>query len=98
MMWMPVNEPKSFVGQPVSQADAALGEPVEVLSDTRSTRTWRLYKVPMDAMDTARYVLEVEGTRILAVSKVQQYTDPRGVPGYPGPAATESHGQVTHRV
>ena len=66
---------KAFVGQPVSQADAALGAPAEILSDTRGTRTWRLYKVPMDAMDTARYVVEVEASRILAVSKVQQYTD-----------------------
>jgi hypothetical protein len=67
---------KEFVGGPVSQADAKLGAPVDVLSDTRSSRQWRLYNVPMDPMNTSRYVLEVEGTRVLAVDKVQQYSDP----------------------
>lgn len=67
---------KEFVGQPVSQADAKLGAPVDVLSDTASTRQWRVYNVPMDPMNTSRYVLEVHKNTVLAVEKVQQYSDP----------------------
>ena len=67
---------KEFVGGPVSQADAKLGAPTDVLSDLRSSRVWRIYNVPADPMNTSRYVLEVAGTSVLAVDKVQQYSDP----------------------
>jgi hypothetical protein len=67
---------QELVGQPMSVADAKLGAPADVLSDTRSTRVWRLYNVPMDPMKTSRYVLEVNGDTVVAVEKVQQYSDP----------------------
>ena len=67
---------KPFVGAPVSQATATLGAPLDVLSDTRSTRIWQIYSVPMDALNTSRYVLEVHDGKVIALDKVQQYSDP----------------------
>jgi hypothetical protein len=66
---------KELVGAPVARADDLFGAPVEVLADTQSDRTWRLYHVPSDLLDTLRYVVEVRGSRILAVDKVQKYSD-----------------------
>lgn len=67
---------KQYVGAPVSAADAKLGAPIDVLSDTHSKRTWRTYSVPMDPLNSSRYVVEVAGGKIVAVSKVQRYSDP----------------------
>lgn len=67
---------KELVGTSVANADGKLGAPVEVFSDTRGSRTWRLYNVPNDVLNTSRYLTEVEGGRVIAVSKVEQYSDP----------------------
>jgi hypothetical protein len=67
---------KELVGARVAQADAKFGAPVEILSDTRSSRQWRLYAVPMDPMKSMRYVLEVHNDTIIALYKSQQYSDP----------------------
>ncbi len=64
-----------LVGAPVAQADTLFGAPVEVLTDTRSEREWRLYHVPADLLDTCRYVVEVKDSRILAVDKIQKHSD-----------------------
>ena len=67
---------KQYVGAPVSEADAKLGTPVDVLSDTHSTRMWRTYSVPMDPLKNSRYVIEVHNGKIIALYKVQRYSDP----------------------
>jgi hypothetical protein len=67
---------KQYVGAPVSEADAKLGQPVDVYTATRANREWRVYPVPMDPLNNARYVIEVKGGQILGVEKVQRTSDP----------------------
>ncbi len=66
---------KQCVGVTVPEADAKLGAPIDVLADVHSTRTWRSYSVPMDPLKSSRYVAEVNNGRVIALSKVQRYSD-----------------------
>lgn len=67
---------KRFVGAGVSEADALLNPPVDVLSDVNSDRTWRTYRVPTDMMDASRYVAEVHRGRIIGLFKARRVSDP----------------------
>jgi hypothetical protein len=62
---------QDLMGRNVAQADAALGQPIEVYSDVNSSRQWRSYPVPMDVLNNQRYVVEAVDNRIVLVEMVK---------------------------
>jgi hypothetical protein len=67
---------KELVGKPVEKADAAFGARIETAVDTQSRREMIVYPVKGDVLGKSRWVVEAEGNRIVALSKVSR--DPGG--------------------
>lgn len=65
-----------LVGKTPAEADAALGQRIRTLTDTRGPRAMMTYPVKGDTQDSLRWVVEVEDNRIVAVAKVHR--DPDG--------------------
>lgn len=63
---------ESLVGRPVSAADEMFGKTIDVFKDVRSDRCWRTYPVKLDVLGRQRYVVEVFGGKIVAVSKAEK--------------------------
>ena len=59
----------ALIGQPASAADAKLGAPQDVLREIGGGRQWRIYPAPMNVLGNQRYVIQVQGGQITAVSK-----------------------------
>lgn len=60
-----------LLGRNAAQADSVLGQPVDVYTDVSSSRQWRTYPVPIDILNSQRYVVEVVNDRIVLVNKVK---------------------------
>lgn len=67
---------KQLLGKSPAAADAAFGQPLDVLSDVNSNHTWGVYPVPNDVMNNHRYVLEAAGGKIVAVDKIEIPANP----------------------
>lgn len=61
---------EQLLGRHASEADAVLGETIDVYSEQGSSRQWRVYPVPMDVLKSKRYVVEVVSNRIVFVEMV----------------------------
>jgi len=59
----------ALIGQPVSAANAKLGQAEDVLREIGGPREWRIYPAPMNVLGNQRYVVQVQGGIINAVSK-----------------------------
>jgi hypothetical protein len=62
---------EQLMGKNAAQADATLGQPVDVYADVNGSRQWRVYPVPMDVLNNQRYVVEVANDRIVLIQKVK---------------------------
>lgn len=67
---------KQLVGQPVAAADAAFGQRIRTLEETRTAREMMTYPVKDDLLDMYRWAVEAENGSIVAVAKLQR--DPGG--------------------
>jgi hypothetical protein len=61
-----------LICRPVEAATAEFGPPNDVFRDVRGGRRWLGFPVKLDVPDKYRYVVEVDGNRIVAVSKVEK--------------------------
>lgn len=61
-----------LVGQPEAVAVTELGPNVDTWREARGGRQWLVFPVKLDPLDKHRYVVETEGDRIVAVSKVER--------------------------
>ncbi len=68
---------KELLGQPVSAADAKLGQPADVFAEVDGPRKWRVYPVSLDVMNNQRYVVELADDRIAGIFKAKR--DPTGI-------------------
>ncbi len=62
----------SLVGRPVSAADEAFGQPLDVFKDVRGERRWRTYPVKLDVLGRQHYVVEALNDKIASVSKAEK--------------------------
>ncbi|OQZ07100.1 MAG: hypothetical protein B6D36_01655 [Planctomycetes bacterium UTPLA1] len=69
-----------LLGQPPSQADAVLGEKIDVYADVDHDREWRVYPVPVDVLNNHRYVVETTADQIVLVEKVELNSDKLDIP------------------
>ncbi len=60
---------EALIGQSAPAADAKLGQPEDVLREIGGMRQWRIYPAPMNVLGNQRYVVQVQGGVINAVSK-----------------------------
>lgn len=67
---------QQLLGRQPAAADEMFGERLDVLCDTRGNRVWIIYPVKLDVLDQYRYVVEVAGSRIVALSKTQKNAKP----------------------
>jgi len=63
---------KKLMGQPLAQADAALGTPMEQFEELRTKRQVVVYPVSGDVLSRYGWVIESQQDRIVAVSKVHK--------------------------
>jgi hypothetical protein len=61
-----------LIGKPPADADAKLGQPIDVLAQVDGPQKWRVYPVKLDVMDNQRYVVEVSGGAITGVAKTKR--------------------------
>lgn len=62
---------EQLLGRNAAKADEVLGQPIDVFADVNSSRQWRAYPVPMDVLNSQRYVVEVADDRIVLIEKVK---------------------------
>jgi hypothetical protein len=68
---------KNLMGKDASAADAEFGERVATYRDMDSGREYLLYMAKMDVMNSYRFVVEVDDGKIVTLSKVKKYADPK---------------------
>jgi hypothetical protein len=71
---------EKLVGQPQSEADKMFGEPKDTLIEQNGKRTWVVYPVELDVMDSKRFVVEVADGKIIALSKVEKSSSKTDIP------------------
>ncbi len=69
-----------LLGRKPSQADAVLGQNLDIYSDVNSSRQWRVYPVPMDVLNNQRYVVEAADDRIVLVEMVKEDSNQLDIP------------------
>ncbi len=63
---------QKLIGRDRAQADEAFGAPVNALQDVDDDRRkWLLYPVELDVLDKHRWIVEVHGDRIVALTKAE---------------------------
>jgi hypothetical protein len=71
---------RELVGQAPGAADSALGPPRDIWQDVNGPRRWRSYPVKFDVLDEKRYIVGVEGQRIVLVELVQRHGSEADIP------------------
>ncbi len=69
------NRQEELVGKTATAADAMFGKPRATLVDPRRDRRLLVYPVKGDLLDSSRYVVELTGDQIVALSKTTENID-----------------------
>jgi len=68
---------KNLIGKEASAADAEFGERIDTFRDVNSNHEYLLYMAKLDVLNSYRYVVEVADGKIIVLSKVKKYADPK---------------------
>jgi hypothetical protein len=68
---------QNLIGKDASAADAEFGEPMNAYRDVNSDHEYIVYPAKLDVMNSYRYVVEVADGKIIVLSKVKKYADPK---------------------
>ena len=71
---------RQLIGQRPADADALLGERLDVLRDVHSAREWLVYPVKLDLLGQKRYVVEVAQNQIVGLKMVERNSGKVDIP------------------
>lgn len=69
-----------LIGRRPAEADAALGQRLDVLTDVNGAREWLVYPVKLDVMGQKRYVVEIARNQIIGVQLVERNAGKTDIP------------------
>lgn len=69
---------KVLIGKDISAADERFGERIDVNREVNGSRAWYIYPVThLNFFGKDRYVVEVEGNKIVAITRAEKTSDPK---------------------
>ncbi|NOX58538.1 MAG: hypothetical protein GXP29_06730 [Planctomycetes bacterium] len=69
---------KALLGKDISAADERFGERLDTQREVNGPRVWHVYPVTsLNFLGKDRYVVEVKGDKIIAISRVETTSDPK---------------------